>query len=113
MHAIANLYYDAWAHRDYTLTAPVRVLVFDDRVEVRTPGQLPNSVTLEALRFGVHVLRNPTIYNMLLKIGLVTDAGSGIPRMIRLLREATGAEPILSLQGPEFVVILPRPQAEG
>jgi ATP-dependent DNA helicase RecG len=103
---------NAWAHRDYTLIAPVRVLVFDDRVEVRTPGQLPNSVTLEALRFGVHVLRNPTMYNMLLKIGLVTDAGSGIPRMIRLHRDATGAEPILSLQGPEFVVSLPRPQAE-
>jgi ATP-dependent DNA helicase RecG len=102
---------NAWAHRDYTLSAPVRVLVFDDRVEVRTPGQLPNSVTLDALRFGVHVLRNPTIYNMLLKIGLVTDAGSGIPRMIRLLRQTTGAEPVFCLQGPEFVVILPRPQA--
>lgn len=48
---------------DYTIAAPVRALVFDDRVEVRTPGQLPNSVTLEALRLGVHVLRNPTMYN--------------------------------------------------
>jgi predicted HTH transcriptional regulator len=60
----------------------------------------------------VHVLRNPTIYNMLLKIGLVTDAGSGIPRMIRLLRQMIGAEPVFCLQGPEFVVILPRPQAD-
>jgi ATP-dependent DNA helicase RecG len=102
---------NACAHRDYTLAAPVRVVVFDDRVEVRTPGQLPNSVTLEALRFGVHVLRNPTIYNLLLKVGLVTDAGSGIPRMIRLLREAIGREPEFCLQGNEFAVILPRPHA--
>ena len=102
---------NACAHRDYTIAAPVRVVVFDDRVEVRTPGQLPNSVTLEALRFGVHVLRNPAIYNLLLKVGLVTDAGSGIPRMIRLLREAIGREPEFYLQGNEFVVILPRPQA--
>jgi ATP-dependent DNA helicase RecG len=101
---------NACAHRDYTLAAPVRVVVFDDRVEVRTPGQLPNSVTLEALRFGVHVLRNPTIYNLLLKVGLVTDAGSGIPRMIRLLREAIGREPEFSLRGNEFIVTLPRPQ---
>ncbi len=100
---------NAWAHRDYTIASPVRVLVFDDRVEVRTPGQLPNAVTLDALRFGVHVLRNPTVYNMLLKIGLVTNAGSGIPRMIRLLREATGAEPAFHLIGNEFVVTLPRP----
>ncbi|MBI4641014.1 MAG: ArsR family transcriptional regulator, partial [Candidatus Tectomicrobia bacterium] len=50
----------------------------------------------------------PTIYNMFLKIGLVTDAGSGIPRMIRLLRETTGREPDFRLEGNEFVVILPR-----
>lgn len=56
------------------------------------------------------MLRNPTIYNLLLKVGLVTDAGSGIPRLIRLLREAIGREPEFCLRGNEFVVILPRPQ---
>lgn len=101
---------NAMAHRDYTVSAPIRVILYDDRIEFRTPGQLPNTVTIESLRFGVHVLRNPTIYNMFLKIGLVTDAGSGIPRMIRLLREHTGYEPQFRMEGNEFVVIFPRSQ---
>ncbi|MEA1905881.1 MAG: ATP-binding protein [Euryarchaeota archaeon] len=99
---------NALAHRDYTISAPVRVIVFDDRVEIRTPGKLPNTVTIESMRWGVHVLRNPTIYNVFLKLGFVTDAGSGIPRMIRIFRDATGKEPILRMEGNEFVTAFPR-----
>ena len=103
---------NAIAHRDYTIAGPVRLLVFDDRVEVRTPGGLPNSVRLDQLPAGVHVLRNPTVYNLLLKRGLVTDAGSGIPRMIRLLRDRTGHDPDLRIEGNEFVVALARTRPE-
>ena len=46
---------------------------------------------------------------MFLKTGLVTDAGSGIPRSIRLFREGTGLELGLKVEGNEFVVTLPRP----
>lgn len=99
---------NAVAHRDYTISAPIRVLVFDDRIEIRTPGRLPNTVTLESLPFGIHVLRNPMIYNMLLRVGLVTDAGSGIPRIMRLVRQATGRELTFRLEGNEFVLTLPR-----
>ena len=107
--ALREALVNALAHRDYTISAPVRVIVFEDRVEIRTPGLLPNTVTLDALRAGVHVLRNPAIYNMFLKIGLVTDAGSGIPRMIRLVRQATGHEPGFRMEGNEFLVTMPRP----
>ncbi|MDE0458886.1 MAG: hypothetical protein OXI15_16445 [Chromatiales bacterium] len=62
---------------------------------------------------GVYVLRNPTVYNLLLKRGLVTDAGSGIPRMIRLLREKTGLAPDLRVEGNEFVVVLIRKSSES
>jgi len=99
---------NALAHRDYTISAPVRVIVFDDRVEIRTPGKLPNTVTIESMKWGVHVLRNPTIYNVFLKLGFVTDAGCGIPRMIRVFREATGQEPVLRMVGNEFVIAFPR-----
>ncbi len=99
---------NALAHRDYTITAPIRLIVFDDRIEIHTPGALPNTVTLESLPFGIHVLRNPMIYSMLLRVGLVTDAGSGIPRIIRLTRQATGQEPTFRQEGNEFVLALPR-----
>ena len=99
---------NAVAHRDYTIAAPIRVLVFDDRLEIRTPGALPNTVTLESLPFGIHVLRNPMIYGMLLRVGLVTDAGSGIPRIIRLTQQAVGQAPTFRQEGNEFVLTLPR-----
>jgi ATP-dependent DNA helicase RecG len=99
---------NALAHRDYTIPAPIRVIVFTDRTEIHTPGQLPNGVTIDSIRLGVHVLRNPTIYNIFLKLGLVTDAGSGVPRMIRLTRQATNQEPDFRIVGHEFIVAFPR-----
>ncbi|MFZ4657027.1 MAG: RNA-binding domain-containing protein [Caldilineaceae bacterium] len=100
---------NACAHRDYTIPSPIRLLIYDDRVEIRSPGQLPNSVTLEALPLGIHVLRNPIIYNVFLRMGLVTDAGSGIPRIIARVRKFTNQSPVWKLEGNEFVLVLPRP----
>ncbi len=99
---------NALAHRDYTVTAPIRLLIFDDRIEIHSPGKLPNGVTLEGLPLGVHAPRNPMIYTMLLRLGLVTDAGAGIPRIIRLTRQATGREPDLRADDSEFILSLPR-----
>ncbi|ETX02568.1 MAG: hypothetical protein ETSY1_03105 [Candidatus Entotheonella factor] len=110
--ALREALVNACAHRDYTIQSPIRLLIFDDRVEIRSPGGLPNTITLEALPLGVHVLRNPTIYNMLLRMGLVTDAGSGFPRMIARMRDWTGREPTWRLEGNEFVVALSRRPAQ-
>jgi ATP-dependent DNA helicase RecG len=97
------------AHRDYTVTAPVRVFVFDDRVEIRTPGGLPNTVTIDAIRLGAaHVLRNPSIYNLFSRWGYVTGIGTGILRAIESVRKVTGKDTTLLVQANEFVVSLPR-----
>jgi ATP-dependent DNA helicase RecG len=106
--ALREVLINAIAHRDYTIQGPVRILIFDDRVEVRSPGQLPNSVTLESLQLGVHVLRNPTIYNFFLRLAMVTDAGSGILRVISRVKEETGRLPVWKVEGNEVVVILYR-----
>ncbi len=100
---------NALAHRDYTISGPTRVLIFDDRIEFHAPGLLPNSVKIEKLPFGVHFPRNPTIYATLLRQGLVTDVGSGIPRIIHLTQQTVGRAPDLFIQGNEFVLSLPRP----
>ncbi|HHY35502.1 MAG TPA: transcriptional regulator [Firmicutes bacterium] len=106
---LRELLVNAVAHRDYTISVPIRVIVFDDRVEIRTPGSLPNTVTIESLRTGIHVLRNPTICNILLKLKMVTDAGSGIPRVIRFMREKLGSEPRFSVENQEFVRVCKAP----
>ena len=113
--ALRELVVNALAHRDYTIAAPVRVFVFDDWVQVRTPGGLPNTVTIEAIRLGAaHVLRNPTIYTLFSRYGLVTGVGSGVYRAIQQIRAWTGQELRLFVEGNEFVVSVPRrKQGEG
>jgi len=111
--ALREAIINAIAHRDYTITAPIRILIFKDRVEIRSPGRLPNTVTIESMKVGgSHVLRNPTIYNFFVKMGLVTDVGSGVARLIRTVKEATGKEVELKEENGEFVVIIPRKKNE-
>jgi ATP-dependent DNA helicase RecG len=107
--ALREAVINAIAHRDYTLNAPIRLLVFQDRVEFRAPGKLPNTVTIERIKLGgAHVLRNPTIYNLLARMGLVTDLGSGVRRIIKSVRELLNKEVSLEDTGAEFVLTMPR-----
>jgi ATP-dependent DNA helicase RecG len=107
--ALREVLVNALAHRDYTITAPIRIFVFDDCVEIRTPGGLPNTVTIEAIRLGaIHVVRNPIIYTLFSRLGLVTGIGTGIYRTIQQVRKFARKDPALFLEGNEFVVSLPR-----
>jgi ATP-dependent DNA helicase RecG len=99
---------NAVAHRDYTVQGPIRLLVFDDRVEFHTPGKAPNTVDEEAMRAGTHVVRNPHIYARLSDAGLVTRAGSGIPRIVKLVRQATGEDVTIRLRDYEVLFSIPR-----
>lgn len=101
---------NALVHRDYSLSAPVRVLLFADRLEVRSPGPLPNGVTLENVRAGIHVERNPIILSLMAKLSLMTRLGTGILRIFRLAAESGLPEPQLTASPAEFVVTLYRKQ---
>ena len=103
--AIREAIVNAVAHRDYTIASPIRVLIFRDRVEFRSPGKLPNTVTTESIKIGgAHVLRNPHIYNLLSKIGLAT----GVMRIIRLVKEHNGKDVELKETKTEFILTIPR-----
>ncbi len=106
--ALREAIVNAVVHRDYTVHGPVRLFVFDDRIEVHSPGRAPNTVDEAAMRAGVHVVRNPHLYSRLADAGLVTRAGSGIRRMSRLIREATGRDIGLALGDYEVLVTIPR-----
>ncbi|MBI5499334.1 MAG: putative DNA binding domain-containing protein [Deltaproteobacteria bacterium] len=106
--ALREAVVNAVAHRDYTVQGPVRLFVFDDRVEIRTPGKPPNTVTASAMRAGVHVPRNPRIYSRLADAGLVTGAGTGIRRISTLVRQATGRDIGLEVAETEVLLTIPR-----
>lgn len=75
---------NAVAHRDYSIQGSgIEVWMFDDRMEIHSPGQPPAPVTVEALnrRAGVHLSRNPLIVRTLVELGYMRELGEGIPRM--------------------------------
>ncbi|MBV9448473.1 MAG: putative DNA binding domain-containing protein [Streptosporangiaceae bacterium] len=99
---------NALVHRDYTIPGPVRIFVFSDRVEVRSPGRPPNSVDADAMRAGVHVPRNPHIYSRVAAAQLATRAGTGIARISRLLREHSRRALGIEISDAQVVLVLPR-----
>jgi predicted HTH transcriptional regulator len=101
------------AHRDYTVHGPIRLFIFDDRIEIHTPGKPPNTVTEAAMRAGTHVVRNPRIYARLADAGLVTRAGTGVRRIIRLVKEATGRDVEIVIRDFEVELTIPRKRGEG
>lgn len=111
--ALREAVVNALVHRDYIIPGPIRIFALVDRVEVHTPGRPPNSVDAEAMRAGVHVTRNPHIYSRVADTGLVTQAGTGVRRIIRLIREATGKDIEIVTSDSEVVFILPKAGQDG
>lgn len=76
-----ELLVNALAHRDYLISAPVRLFIFDNRIEIISPGHLPNNLTVEKIRTGISNIRNPILVSYIAK-GLLPyhGLGSGIKR---------------------------------
>jgi len=93
--AIREALVNAVGHRDYSLTgASVVVRLFDDGIEIESPGTLAGPVTLETLR-DAQYSRNPRIMGLLHDLRLVEEAGTGIDRMVDAMEDAL-------LDPPEF-----------
>ena len=80
--AVREAIVNAVVHSDYSQQgAPIRVAIFDDRLEVESRGLLPFGLTVDDLPLGVSKLRNRVIGRVLHELALVEQWGSGVPRM--------------------------------
>ena len=105
--AVREAVINAVAHADYAQRgAPIRLSIFDDRLEVENPGLLPFGLTVEDLRRGISKLRNRVIGRVFHELGLIEQWGSGIQRMTAACREAGLAAPALEEMGTRFRVTL-------
>ncbi|MCC6627933.1 MAG: putative DNA binding domain-containing protein [Chloroflexi bacterium] len=89
---------NAVAHRDYRYEGlAIEIWMFDDRMEIRSPGALVEPVTLDRLRrrARIHTSRNPRIVRVLTDAGYMRELGEGVPRMFEVM-EREGLYP------PEF-----------
>jgi ATP-dependent DNA helicase RecG len=78
-----ELLVNALMHRDYLGSASIRLFIFDNRIEIVSPGHLPNSLTVEKIRHGNSITRNPILVSYIAK-GLLPyrGLGSGIKRAL-------------------------------
>ena len=105
--AVREAVINAVAHADYAQGgAPIRLALFDDRLEVENPGLLPFGLSVADLPLGVSKLRNRTIGRVLHALGLVEQWGSGIQRMLAACRDAGLVAPVFEEIGIRFRVTL-------
>jgi ATP-dependent DNA helicase RecG len=78
-----ELLVNALVHRDYLVSAPIRLFVFDNRIEIISPGFLPNNLTVEKILAGNSNIRNPILVSYIAK-GILPyhGLGSGVKRAI-------------------------------
>jgi ATP-dependent DNA helicase RecG len=87
--AVREAIINAVAHADYAQHgAPIRIALFDDRLEVENPGLLPFGLTVDDLHRGISKLRNRVLGRVFHSLGLVEQWGSGIQRMISACQDS-------------------------
>ncbi len=104
---IRELIVNAFAHRDWTHSNNVQLIVYSNRLEIISPGTLPNGMTVEKMKAGQRFPRNPIISNILRDYGFMDNRGMGIRRqIIPLMKAHNGTEPEFDVTEDYVKVIL-------
>ena len=105
--AVREAVINAVVHADYSQKgAPIRVAVYDDRLEIENPGLLVPGLTVDDVVSGVSRLRNRVIGRVFRELGLIEQWGSGIGRMIGACRDAGLPDPTFEEIGGRFRVTI-------
>ncbi len=99
---------NAVIHRDYLLSGTnVELSIYSDRLEIVSPGKLPNGITIDGMRFGARATRNELLKDVLRDYRYVEHMGLGIPRkIIKGMLQHNGTEPGLIEEHERFIVRL-------
>lgn len=105
--AVREAVINAVVHADYAQRgAPIRLSIFDDRLEVENPGLLPFGLTIDDLPHGISKLRNRVIGRIFNTLGLIEQWGSGIQRMTAACRSVGLAPPAFEEIATRFRVTI-------
>ena len=102
--AIREALLNAIVHRDYTRNSDIKVAVYDDMVEIVSPGSFPNGLSLEDVMSGRSELRNKVVANLFRELKYIESWGSGIEKITKLCKEKSVKFEIR--EEPSFVSIV-------
>jgi len=105
--ALEEILQNALIHRDYYKNAPIRVLIFDNRIEIISPGKIPNGLSVEDIKYGNIAIRNYQIAAYSARILPYSGLGSGLKRAFELQPDI---QLINDEEGNQFTVIIPKHQ---
>lgn len=94
--SIRELIINAMVHRSYLDHGTIQVAVYDNRLEITSPGKLPMGQTMERMKEGYSKIRNEALAHAFAYMNLIEHWGSGIPRIIDKVKAA-------GLREPEFI----------
>ena len=108
LEAVREAIVNAVAHRDYTITvSDIELSIYADRMEIISPGRLPNTVTVAKMRAGYRATRNELVKEVLRDYRYVEASGLGVPRkIVRGMHEHNGTDPDLVEEQDRFTVRL-------
>ena len=105
--ALRETIINAIAHADYSQRgAPIRIAIFDNRIEIENPGIIPFNLTLEDIYQGISKLRNPVIGRVFHEVKIIERWGSGVKRIIEACQDARLEKPLFEEIGTHFRVTL-------
>lgn len=109
LEAIRETLINALAHRDWTRFLEIEVAAYSDRLEVISPGSLPNSMTIEKMKAGQRSPRNTIIMEVLRDYGYVDYRGMGVrTKIVPLTRKLSGKDPDFDLTDDYLKTVLYR-----
>ena len=106
LETIQELLVNALVHRDYFMLSSIKVFIFDNRIEIISPGKLPNTLTVEHIKMGTSMPRNPILFTNARYLLPFVGVGSGIPRAIK---NSPDLELINDLDREVFIAVIKRP----
>jgi len=108
MEAVREAIVNALVHRDYLLSATdIELAIYTDRLEIVSPGRLPNTITPKRMKTGTRSARNQLLKDTMSDYDYMEHRGLGVPRkIVKLMREHHGTEPDLVEEDGQFTVVL-------
>ena len=99
---------NALIHRDYLLAnTDIELAIYQDRLELISPGKLPNGIMPERMRAGTRAARNQLLKDMMRDYGYLEHMGMGVPRkIVRGMKEYNQTDPDLIEEEERFIVRL-------
>ncbi len=106
--AVREAMANALVHRDYSIAGTdIMLAIFSDRLEILSPGRLPNTVTVDGMKLGMRYARNQTLVNVMRDYGYVDARGMGVRnKIIPAMKTHNGTEPDLVEEESRFIVRL-------